>query len=126
MIPSFAGKVLTTMRLDFALKLWTDDDWEIDVAGDAIVTVPGATPVEVDTGVSSDELPDVLAPFVSRAIREVLVAREGHLGITFDDGSQISVLAAEDYEAWQVSGPDGERMVCMPGGELAIWGARAG
>ncbi|WP_428839421.1 DUF6188 family protein [Blastococcus saxobsidens] len=29
-----------------------------------------------------------------------------------------------DYEAWQLDGPDGELIVCLPSGGLAIWSAR--
>ncbi|WP_330476282.1 DUF6188 family protein [Terrabacter sp. C0L_2] len=29
--------------------------------------------------------------------------------------------ASPDYEAWQITGPAGERIVCTPGGELASW-----
>jgi hypothetical protein len=27
-----------------------------------------------------------------------------------------------NIESWNVNGPHGEMVVCMPGGELAVWG----
>ncbi len=39
--------------------------------------------------------------------------------------AQIDVSADDGSEAWQIYGPSGEIIVCMPGGELAIWGPRA-
>lgn len=48
----------------------------------------------------------------------------GDLSVLFDDASELSVGAAAEYEAWQLSGPRGEMVVCMPGGKLAIWGPR--
>ena len=60
-----------------------------------------------------------------KTIRALPVSPAGDLSVTFDDTSQLSVKAAAEYEAWQLSGPRGEMVVCMPGGELAIWGPRA-
>jgi hypothetical protein len=50
--------------------------------------------------------------------------KDGRLEMGFEDGSQISVPADQRYEAWNISGPggpDGLKIVSMPGGELAIW-----
>lgn len=51
-------------------------------------------------------------------VSSLLVFREGHLGLTVGD-QQLSVKARPAYEAWQLAGHDGERLICMPGGELA-------
>lgn len=37
------------------------------------------------------------------------------------DGSRFSVSASDDYEAWELAGPSGLRMVSTPGGELTVW-----
>lgn len=79
----------------------------------------------IDTGTPLEELPPEQAALTGAEIREVLVVREGHLAVNLAD-AQLSVRASADCEARQITGPDGERIVCMPGGELASWpGTRA-
>ncbi len=133
MIPDYAGKTIEIIRLDGSVQLWTTDNWYIHFGGDPLVAAPGMTPVEVDPGNPPDvdagetypPVPDVLASFVGKTIRALQVSAVGDLSVTFDDTSQLSVKAAAENEAWQLSGPRGEMAVCMPGGELAIWGPRA-
>lgn len=118
-IPSFAGKVVHSIRLDYSLMIRTTDGWEIDLSGETYLLRSDGMQT-IDTGTPQDELPPGLAELVGAENREVLVAKEGHLPVNFAD-AQLSVRASTDYEAWQVMGPAGERLVCMPGGELASW-----
>ena len=46
---------------------------------------------------------------------------DGALLLEFTDGSRLEVRASANYEAWQLVGPAGLMVVCMPGGELAVW-----
>lgn len=132
MIPDYSGKTIEIIRLDGSVQLWTEDNWYIHFGGDPLVTVPGAEPAEIDPGDPPDleagetypPVPPLLAPFVGNTIRELCVSDDGDLSVTFNDTSQLSVKASENYEAWSLSGPRGELVVCMPGGKLAIWGPR--
>jgi hypothetical protein len=46
----------------------------------------------------------------------------GTLVVSFADGGKLSCEPDPDYEAWQVVGGAPQYLVvCMPGGELAIW-----
>lgn len=45
---------------------------------------------------------------------------DGQLDVVFDSLS-ISVPRDDNYEAWQIRGDDGLMVVCVPGGELAVW-----
>lgn len=45
----------------------------------------------------------------------------GKLSISFTDDKNLTVSADNDYESWNMIGPNEFRLVCMPGGELAIW-----
>lgn len=124
MIPSFAGKVIHSIRLDYALKLWTTDNWEISIGSDAYLLRSDGMRV-IDSGTPQEQLPDYLAELVGAEIAEVLVAKDGHLAVNFAD-AQLSVRASPSYEAWQLGGPNGERIICLPGGELASWPASRG
>lgn len=33
----------------------------------------------------------------------------------------MTVVADERFEAWTIAGPGGLTIVCLPGGELAVW-----
>jgi Family of unknown function (DUF6188) len=68
-----------------------------------------------------------LAP-VLRIMRQVISAGtafdDGRLEISFDGGDSIRVPCGPDFEAWTIAGPggpDGLKIVSLPGGELAIW-----
>jgi len=41
--------------------------------------------------------------------------------MSFADGSRVRVSASDDYEAWELAGPSGLRMVSTPGGDLTVW-----
>lgn len=61
---------------------------------------------------------------VRTAITRATAFDDGRLEILFADGSVIRVPVSPDYEAWDFSGPAGLLVVSLPGGELAIWGAK--
>lgn len=47
---------------------------------------------------------------------------DGNLIIEFDNGmKKIITKSGANYEAWEINGPDGFQVVCMPGGTLAYW-----
>lgn len=48
---------------------------------------------------------------------------ERRLQLRFSSGEVFEVCPDEDYESWSLTGDDGGRVVCMPGGELAVWNA---
>ena len=41
-IPDFAGKTITIVKVDFSLYLWTDDNWVIQLAGPVLVSSAGS------------------------------------------------------------------------------------
>jgi Family of unknown function (DUF6188) len=47
--------------------------------------------------------------------------RDGRLEMSFADGSSLTVSGSQEHEPWALVGPDGLRVVSVPGGELAIW-----
>lgn len=120
MIPDFAGKVIEIARIDYGLFLWTSDNWEILLAGPVRVSGPDPTSTEIDVDTPETPLPPELVGVVGATIAQLLVAEDGHLGVQLGD-RQLSVRAAQDYEAWQIAGRDGELLICTPGGELTYF-----
>jgi len=54
-------------------------------------------------------------------LKSLEVHKSGILEIVFLNGDKIVVNPDPQYEAWTLNGPDDLLMVCMPGGEIAIW-----
>jgi hypothetical protein len=69
------------------------------------------------------EIPAEVGPRLTGVLREAHATADGTLQLDFESGSSIRAFADPDYEAWSVVGVDGFRVVCMPGGELAVWSA---
>lgn len=120
MIPDFAGKVIALTKIDFGLYLWTVDNWEILLAGAVLVSVDGQPTAVFDVDVADSPLPPELDGMVGLTITQLLVAEEGHLGLQVGN-RQLTVRADDRYEAWQIAGHDGERLICTPGGELTYF-----
>jgi uncharacterized protein DUF6188 len=45
----------------------------------------------------------------------------GALRIELDGGALLLVFPHPKYEAWELAASDGTKIVCTPGGELAVW-----
>jgi len=73
--------------------------------------VPEADPVKVAPVLAITRL----------SVRAAYAYDDGHLEVTFSDGSTIGVPSAQDYEPWELTGPGGLKMVSVPGGELSVW-----
>jgi hypothetical protein len=68
---------------------------------------------------TSVEVLAVLRGLLMQPVRSV-TERDGQLSVVFDSMT-ITVPRDDDYEAWQIRADDGMLIVCIPGGELAVW-----
>lgn len=81
----------------------------------------------------SRENPPSLAPglgLIEKAVDSIRIGKTGSLEIFFSNQAKISVQPSERYEAWQILGGYGDsgalglsglRIICVPGGGLAVW-----
>ena len=114
---------VTQCRLDYAFSLVIADDsagsFEVRIEQPFVVA---GSDGEVRLDPEGD--PQQMAPalrVLRRTVEQAIAFKDGGLELTFDDGAVLRVAAGEDYEAWNIVGPGGLRLVSMPGGELAIW-----
>lgn len=70
------------------------------------------------------EIPEEAGCHLTGKVREAQATDSGVLRLDFESGWSAEAAADPDYEAWNVAGTGGLRVVCMPGGELAVWPAR--
>lgn len=73
----------------------------------------------------SDEALQPVHRLVGRSVTAATYAETGSLRVEFTDSATLTVEPDPDYEAWNVLGPNGLLVVCMPGGELAFWSSDA-
>ena len=59
-----------------------------------------------------------------KTARTAIALKDGTLEIVFIDGDVLLVPPDLHYEAWEMSGPNGLKIVSLPGGGLAFWSAR--
>lgn len=102
-----------SIKLEKGLNLRLEADFDyLDSAG----TLHRITPEDDPTSCGP-------ALGVSRAtVASMHTTSDGHLEMTFTDGSRLSVEATPAYEAWATTESNGAKVVCLPDGELAIWG----
>ncbi|MHB0998638.1 MAG: DUF6188 family protein [Armatimonadota bacterium] len=73
---------------------------------------------------SVESAPELIGPITKllhKTIRSITAFKDGRLSIVTDDGISLSVFPEVNYESWEISISNGIRIVCMPGGSLAIW-----
>lgn len=118
-----AGVAITQLCIDYAVTLRCQNGLEVRIEQPFVYVTPdGRERLLVPEGVPSD-----LAPVLSaarRVVRSAEAFKDGHLEISIEDGTLISVPSTEDLEPWEVVGPGGLRLVSVPGGDLSVWHPR--
>ncbi len=64
----------------------------------------------------------VLLPLLNEDVTAADIDSSGRLSVTLG-GVTVRCGSDRDYEAWSYDGRHGEKVVCTPGGDLAIWSA---
>jgi hypothetical protein len=119
----YRGRRVSQLRIDTRLCLLLEEGCEIAIEGEATLTqgslhAPDAVPVLLVPQRQH------VAPAIELFAKQVLSAvafKSGTLRLVFDDGKHLNVRADPDYEAWTLAGPGAMKVVCMPGGSLAVW-----
>ena len=116
-----AGQQVTRCTVDYAaLGLLLINGVNLNIEGE--LTYRGPAGVEYTVDIEAE--PASAAPLLSllrKNVRAGKAFKDGRLEVHFEGGESIHVPADQKFEAWEVIGPRGFRIVSMPGGELAIW-----
>lgn len=117
-----AGRVLWSFEHEFSLNLVFSGEWEIRIETTfRLRAAEELLVIDPEEGLArSAEFLDAL---IGRAVDTAEVSERGLLTLAFEGGVVISVEPDTRYEAWTVAGPAGVKLVCMPGGEVAVWAA---
>jgi hypothetical protein len=115
------GGIVIRCVFDYGCVLeitWKDISITIRIEGDILFTSGGETKTLL--GDAHISLAYILAVLEQR-IDFVKIFNDGKLTLTFSNDITLNILPNDSYETWQITSDNGLRIVCMPGGELAIW-----
>ncbi len=121
---NFHGQAVTRISIDYRLALLLDSDARV-VLGCPFELTQGAsgTPGPVLLDPKRQDVAAALGLFGAKVLSAVAF-KTGSMRLVFDNGCHLNSRADPDFEAWEVLGPGGWRIISMPGGKLAIWSGR--
>ena len=120
-----SGKCLQSMELEYTLVLQLSDVYFISISSPLTLEIDGENTLLSPEEDSEDGFGPIRG-LVGRAVVDADVDAGGALRVTFQGGARLRVGPDPDYEAWNVSGPNGALVVSMPGGEIAVWSQQPG
>jgi len=117
----FAGQAVLSIDFGYTVAVQFAGGYEVRVEVPFTLQIDGLER-EIEPGRDAD------APAVARLLGQVVsLARaddSGGLRIEFAGGARVVATPDSNFEAWTVAGPGGLKVVCGPGGELAVWSAQ--
>jgi hypothetical protein len=118
MTPDLNGQTVSSVSYVGGLYIDTQQEWQITIESD--FTVTDGVREWSKSGGDVDGIVAMLDQHLGLPITAFAISDTGTLSFSL---GALSVRAAPSpkYEAWNVAGPDKQLVVCMPGGELAIW-----
>ena len=115
------GQSIASVRAAIALEIATDAGWLITIEGDYTLHRTGGEVLDTTRG-EEDLIVTWLARQVGAAILGFHYGEREDLTVSLAGGT-LRVPFMDRFEAWSILGPRKERVISMPGGELAIWSA---
>ena len=120
-IIALSGCEVTRLEFDWAIGIQLgsgDDRYYLRIESPFVLLREGA-----NESLVVPDIPSTVGEVISVLRQQVVqleVFDDGHLEVQLTP-SRISVPATEDYEPWELTGPNGLRVVSIPGGEIAVW-----
>jgi hypothetical protein len=119
---ALAGSRLNSLECDYTVNLLFSDEWEVRIETLFMLRTPDEL-MTVDPSVNAERGVVLLTALVGRKVDEAEVSQSGELVLIFEGGSVLTIGPDDDYESWTVAGPAGVKLICQPGGEVAVWSA---
>lgn len=118
------GRCISQCCVDFAVTFRfsdANDTFEVRVGEPFVLSRDGhervLNPEEDPTSVGS------VLSLLHQTVSGAVAFKDGRLELSFSDGASLNVPVGQDFEAWELVGPGGLRVVSLPGGDLAVWRA---
>ena len=117
-----AGNRLNSFDCEYTVNLIFSGGWEVRIETLFHLRTPNGI-ITVNPSVDAEGHVVFLTALIGQAVDVAEVGRSGALALTFEGGSVLTAGPDDDYESWTVAGPAGVKLVCQPGGEVAVWSA---
>ena len=112
---------VTAVCFDFAVVLRTSGGFELRIEVPFSLNLPGGTEVRVNPEHPGPNASLVLA-LLYQDVASCTSEETGELRASFANGDELSIEPHDSFEAWSLVGPNGVRVVCLPGGGTSQWG----
>lgn len=126
---SIAGGRVEQCCVDNALSLKLDVSgrwWILRLEGAfALASSVAVEPIQFAEDARASAWAPALDALLQSSITAAHVATDGSLELIFANGCRLDVPVSQQWESWQLSGPEDELIVCGPGGQLSRWPAQA-
>ncbi|GAA1745123.1 DUF6188 family protein [Nonomuraea bangladeshensis] len=118
----YRGMQVIQICVSYQLTLLLDSGAQVDVETEAeLSTLRALDRVKARLLPEQQDVAPALTLFGATVLSAVAF-KSGSLRLGFDNGLQLKVKPDVRYEAWSAHGPDdGPRLVCQPGGGIAVW-----
>ncbi|UGT60692.1 DUF6188 family protein [Nocardia asteroides] len=120
-LPITGQRISTTVR-DHLVELVTTAGF--------VVQIEGTMQIESERGdrrtvslAAGDATRAGLESALRGSVTAATVGPSGVLTVDLDSALRLVVPPDDKYEAWSLTGPNGYRVVCVPGGETTVWTA---
>ncbi|MBF9072844.1 DUF6188 family protein [Streptacidiphilus fuscans] len=123
-IMNLRGLAVTEIGISYQLSLRLDSDARVVLACPSTLTLgvdDGRQDVFLDPG--RQDVVAAIGLFGAKVLSAVAF-KTGSMRLVFDNGCHLNSRADPSFEAWEVLGPGGWRIISMPGGKLAVWSGR--
>lgn len=115
------GLIVTQIRLDHAVTLLLED-FHFRIEGTFLVLEGSGLQHTVDPEGGPEQLLPAIKLFEKESVSGS-ANDDGGLELNFHDGTRVFVPASQEFEPWELAGPERLIIVSAPGGELSIWGS---
>lgn len=123
-IMNLRGLAVTKISIAYQLFLHLDSDARVDLGCPFKLTQDvGGSRQDVVLDPGRQEVAAALGLFGAKVLSAVAF-KTGSLRLVFDSGCHLNSQADPSFEAWEVLGPGGWRVISMPGGKLTVWSGR--
>jgi hypothetical protein len=121
------GLPVSSVALGFTatIQFGSPDTFELQIEGDLTLHTPAGRVLRAPSNNYAEIGPE-LESIIDSTVTRADASEVDGLSLEFDSGATIHVPIDQKYEAWGIVGRDGSRVICLPGGEFAIWSARKG
>jgi hypothetical protein len=116
------GRTIESLLIEYTVVVRLTGGYVLVIESPLVLTTGDST-LEVDPADDPGDVENSLRRLTGMTVASSAAEPSGALAIVFDEGSRLTVAVDPHYEAWNVAGPDGSLVVCMPRGKLAIWDA---